>query len=88
MEEVSVAGADGVFSIAIDGVLKVKEDSESGGGNATAFITAFFGSAGGDVTGAKVSERGVFTFEIIVAAIFVDIRGRFAAIADRGGVLF
>ena len=86
LEEVSIAGADGIFAVAGDGIGKVEIHSQSGNCDTAFVIAGFFGGPGSDVAWAKVAEGGVLALKIVVAIFLGDVRRFLFAFADCFGV--
>ena len=85
LEEVAVAGADGVLAEALGGIAEIEIDSEASGGHAAAVVTGFLGGAGGNVARGEVAEGRVFPLEEVIAVVLGDIRGGHLLFAELLG---
>ena len=56
LEEVAVAGADGVLAKTLGGIAEIQINSQPSWRNATAFVADFLGGAGGNVARGEIAE--------------------------------
>ncbi len=87
LEEVAIFLFHHIASQTLDGIGKVKVDSQTCGADAVAGIATLFGGTGGHIAGHQVAESGIAAFQIVVAILFGDVIGTLLAATDGLGIL-
>jgi len=75
LEEVAVAGFNGIPTETLDGIPEIQENGESGVANAAAIVGRHLGVAGRDIARYQVSETGVLALQVIIPFILRNILG-------------
>ncbi len=75
VEEISVLGTNGLFTVAGDSVPEVQVHRLSGGAHSIALVAPGLGGAAGHVARNQIAEAWVAPLQVVISLFFWDISG-------------